>query len=86
MSFYELEIEYKKTISKEVLIGIVCGSASAFFAIVGIIILIKNRDNLSEISEIWEDSSEIDNQEIFQADIQINDNKFEKLIRDDEWL
>lgn len=85
-TFFEQEINLKKQLSSEVIIGISCGSVSAFFAIVGIIILVKNRQNLVEFSDIYDDSSDLDAQKASQTDVQINENAIENVDLNDKWL
>ena len=56
-------IEIKKDKSKlspGQLIGVVCGSVAAFFAIIAIVIFVMRKDQLTEISCMSDDSSNID--------------------------
>ncbi|KAK8882692.1 hypothetical protein M9Y10_045334 [Tritrichomonas musculus] len=85
-SLYEEEIKFRKTMSKEVFIGVVCGSVSALFSVIGIIVLFKNRGRMIEISDIFGDSSEDDNQETLQTtEVQIDTNTMKNDL-DDDWL
>ena len=59
MSYFQIEIIHKKTISREQLIGIVCGSAAGFFLLIYIIIFINRKKNHLNGTYLWTESEEI---------------------------
>lgn len=90
-----IEIIKKKTISKENLIGIVCGSASAFFLILGIIILSVRRrneiinqynefDDISSSSSIENERPKANNRADVNNETNLNDDQTN--VDDEIWI
>lgn len=86
-SFFEQELKYKKELSGAAIIGIVCGSATVFFATIGFIFIFKNRQKFNEITDVLENSSDFNDQETVQTEVQVDENLMSKTTHnDDDWL